>query len=103
MRCSCAVRCLVLGHACDDSSHLAVPCLLLLWLHPVNTSFAPTAAGPQGVCAHQGAADLFSFCLLSSSQDPRKYARAKELLIMDEEIRKARQLVEDEEVARAVP
>uniref|UniRef100_A0AAD5DV64 Transcription initiation factor TFIID subunit 13 n=1 Tax=Chlorella ohadii TaxID=2649997 RepID=A0AAD5DV64_9CHLO len=36
-------------------------------------------------------------------KDPRKYARAKELLIMDEEIRKARQLVEDEEVARAVP
>lgn len=35
-------------------------------------------------------------------KDPRKYARAKELLIMDEEIRKARQVVEDEEVARAV-
>ena len=28
-------------------------------------------------------------------QDPRKYARAKELLIMDEEIKKARQTVED--------
>lgn len=30
-------------------------------------------------------------------QDPKKYARAKELLIMDEEIRRARQLVEDVE------
>jgi hypothetical protein len=28
-------------------------------------------------------------------QDPKKYARAKELLIMDEEIKKARQVVED--------
>ncbi|PRW45152.1 spermatogenesis-associated 20 [Chlorella sorokiniana] len=33
-------------------------------------------------------------------KDPKKYARAKELLIMDEEIRKARQVVEDEEFAR---
>jgi hypothetical protein len=32
---------------------------------------------------------------LCSSQDPKKYARAKELLIVDEEIRKARQTVED--------
>lgn len=28
-------------------------------------------------------------------QDPKKYARAKELLIMDEEIKKAKQLVDD--------
>jgi hypothetical protein len=28
-------------------------------------------------------------------QDLKKYARAKELLIMDEEIKKARQVVED--------
>ena len=69
----------------------------------LNTAFVLTLTGPQEVCARQEAADLLSFFLFSSSQDPRKYARAKELLIMDEEIRKARQLVEDEEVARAVP
>jgi hypothetical protein len=33
-------------------------------------------------------------CLLAL-QDLKKYARAKELLIMDEEIKKARQVVED--------
>ena len=32
---------------------------------------------------------------LGKLQDPRKYARAKELLILDEEIRKAKQVVED--------
>ena len=36
----------------------------------------------------------------AAPQDPKKYARAKELLIMDEEIRRARQLVEDEEVGK---
>lgn len=72
---------------------------------PALAFFPP---GPQEVRSRQGAADRSLThvppCpgLLHSCQDPKKYARAKELLIMDEEIRKARQVVEDEEVARAV-
>ena len=61
-----------------------------------------TLAGPAQVRARQGAAGhtTHSAPLLHAPspdplQDPRKYARAKELLIMDEEIRRARQVVEE--------
>lgn len=47
--------------------------------------------GAPGAGAAVGAEDI----LFLVRKDPKKYARAKELLIMDEEIRKARQVVED--------
>ncbi|EFN56228.1 hypothetical protein CHLNCDRAFT_145018 [Chlorella variabilis] len=47
--------------------------------------------GAPGAGAAVGAEDI----LFLVRKDPRKYARAKELLILDEEIRKAKQVVED--------
>ncbi|KAL4421814.1 hypothetical protein ABPG77_001603 [Micractinium sp. CCAP 211/92] len=47
--------------------------------------------GAPGAGAAVGAEDI----LFLVRKDPKKYARAKELLIMDEEIKKAKQLVDD--------
>lgn len=62
---------------------------------------SPTTCCPTAAVAPSFPSGPPLFCPPSNNQDPKKYARARELLIMDEEIKKARQVLQEDEAALA--